>query len=86
VAAGPSRLLKNAVFRQLAWRHRLYRQIRWLQAIENVSPSKTTFSKGEVEKAMDGFFNSRLVSLCSERFSSDCRDQVSSSDTMNSLS
>jgi hypothetical protein len=38
----------------------MYRHFRWLQAIENESPSKTTFSKGDVEKAMDGLFNSLL--------------------------
>jgi hypothetical protein len=51
-------LSKNAVFRLLAGRYRKYRHFRWLQAIENVSPSKTTLSKHGVEKAIDGFFKS----------------------------
>ena len=38
----------------------MYRHFRWLQAIENGSHSKTTFLDGDVEKAMDGFFNTSL--------------------------
>jgi hypothetical protein len=35
----------------------MYRHFRWLEAIENGSHLKTAFSNGDVEKAMEGFFN-----------------------------
>jgi len=60
-SVGISSELKNNAFRHAAGGTWMFRHFRWLQAIENGSHSKTTFSNGDVEKAMDGFFNNVLA-------------------------